>query len=198
MRVGAVVLAAGRGRRFGGGKLMAAFRGEPILSHVCGAAARALAAGVIESGWVVVAADDAAAGDLARRAGLVPIGNPDPDAGISGSIRVGVAAAAAQPGLDALLLLLGDQPLVQVDTMRRLIEAWRNGSGAVVRPRYQEQSDIPGHPVLLDRIVWPLCRASGDRGLAGVLPATTFIDVPGANPDIDTRADLHLLEDHPR
>jgi CTP:molybdopterin cytidylyltransferase MocA len=86
---------------------------------------------------------------------------------------------------------------VEVETMRRLIACWRAGGGPVVRPRYQDQPDTPGHPVLLDRRVWPLCRrATGDTGLAGLLPAATFIDVPNANPDIDTPADLHLLEDH--
>jgi hypothetical protein len=51
--------------------------------------------------------------------------------------------------------------------------------------------------VLLDRCVWPLCRrAVGDSGLAGLLPTAAIIDVPGANPDIDTPADLHLLEEH--
>ncbi len=198
MNVGAVVLAAGRGRRFGGGKLSALLGGQPILSHVCAEVARALQAGDIGSGWVVVAADDSAAAALAERAGLTPIANISPEAGISRSIQLGLQAAEAPATLAAVLLLLGDQPLVQVETMRRLIRAWHAGAGPVIRPRYRDQPDIPGHPVLLDRIVWPLCRrATGDHGLAGVLSAVTFIDVPGANPDIDTPADLHLLEDRP-
>jgi molybdenum cofactor cytidylyltransferase len=199
MSVGAVVLAAGHGRRFGGGKLGAVLHGEPILSHVCGAVARALQAGVVGSGWVVVGAHDPAAAALAARAGLVPIANPSPEAGISRSIRLGLEAAEEQPRLAAVLLLLGDQPLVKVETMRRLIQAWQEGVGPVIRPRYGDQPDVPGHPVLLDRLAWPLCRrTAGDRGLNDVFPAVTFIDVPGANPDIDTPADLHLLEDRPR
>lgn len=199
MSVGAVVLAAGHGRRFGGGKLGAMLRGKPILSHVCDAVARALQAGVVGWGLVVVAADDPAAAALVERAGLGPIANLTPEAGISRSIQLGLEAAQAQPTLAAVLLLLGDQPLVRVETMRRLIQAWQEGAGAVIRPRYRDQPDIPGHPVLLDRLVWPLCRrAAGDRGLNGVFPAVTCIDVPGSNPDIDTPADLHLLEDRSR
>jgi molybdenum cofactor cytidylyltransferase len=158
---------------------------------------QALGDGLLDSGWAVVAADDGAAVLLVERAGLVPIANPSPEAGISHSIRLGLDAAAAQQTLDALLLLLGDQPLVEVETMRRLIEAWRKGGGPVVRPRYRDQPDIPGHPVLLDRRVWPTCRrAVGDSGLAGLLPDADIIDVPGDNPDIDTPADLHLLQEH--
>jgi CTP:molybdopterin cytidylyltransferase MocA len=156
----------------------------------------ALGVGLLDSGWVVVAADDRATALLVERAGLVPVLNPNPEVGISHSIRLGVEAAEAHQALDGLLLLLGDQPLVEAETMRRLIGAWRERGGPVVRPRYRHQPDTPGHPVLLDRRVWPLCRrATGDSGLSGLLPAATFIDVPGANPDIDTPADLHLLED---
>jgi len=199
MSVGAVVLAAGQGRRFGGGKLGAVLHGEPILSHVCSALARALETGVVGSAWVVVAADDPVAAALAERTRLATIANPSPEAGISRSIQLGLEAAEAQPTLAAALLLLGDQPLVRVETMRRLIAAWHDGAGPVIRPRYRDQPDIPGHPVLLDRLAWPLCRrVTGDRGLNGAFPAVTFIDVPGANPDIDTTADLHLLEDRPR
>jgi CTP:molybdopterin cytidylyltransferase MocA len=46
--------------------------------------------------------------------------------------------------VEALLLLLGDQPLVRVETMQRLIEAWRDGAGPVVRPRYGDEPDTPG------------------------------------------------------
>ena len=198
MSVGAVVLAAGPGRRFGGGKLAAELQGQPILSHVCAAVVDAIGAGVLGQGWVVVAADDRAARLQVERAGLVPVVNPNSEAGIAHSIRAGLDAAEAQPTLEALLLLLGDQPLVRIETMQRLIEAWRDGAGQVVRPRYGDEPDTPGHPVLLDRLVWPSCRqVTGDRGLAGILPRATLIDVAGANPDIDTPADLQLLEDHP-
>ncbi len=197
MSVGAVVLAAGPGRRFGGGKLAAELQGEPILWHVCAAVVDAIGAGLLWHGWVVVAADDRAARLQVERAGLVPVVNPNPEAGIARSIRAGLDTAEAQPTLEAILLLLGDQPLVRVETMRRLIEAWRDGAGPVVRPRYGDEPDTPGHPVLLDRLVWPLCRqVTGDRGLAGILPQAALIDVAGANPDIDTPADLHPLEDH--
>jgi CTP:molybdopterin cytidylyltransferase MocA len=54
---------------------------------------------------------------------------------------------------------------------------------------------VPGHPVLLDRRVWPLVRTlEGDAGLAPLLRGgrvkLQLVDVPGRNPDIDTRAEL--------
>jgi CTP:molybdopterin cytidylyltransferase MocA len=53
--------------------------------------------------------------------------------------------------------------------------------------------------VLLDRSLWPLAdHLQADAGLGHLLGAgaagVTLIDVPGSNPDVDTPADLHLLE----
>jgi CTP:molybdopterin cytidylyltransferase MocA len=191
-----VLLAAGRGRRFGGAKLLAPFRGRPLLSHSCDAIARARDVGLLGAAWAVVAPGDDAVRSLVERAGLVPVTNPRPDGGIAGSIRLGLAAAGGSAELGAVLLLLGDQPLVQVDTMRRLIDAWRARAGAVIRPRYADQPGTPGHPVLLDRAVWPLAdQVTGDHGLAALLPAPALVDLPGANHDVDTAADLHQLEE---
>jgi CTP:molybdopterin cytidylyltransferase MocA len=194
-----VLLAAGPSRRFGGPKLLAPFRGRPLLSYSCEAVARAREAGLLAEAWAVVAAGDDAVRSLVERAGCAPVANPHPDHGMAASIRLGVEAAGGAAELGAVLVLLGDQPLVQVDTMRRLIEAWRNGAGPVVRPRYADQPGTPGHPVLLDRTLWTLAgRAAGDRGLAALLPTSSVIDVPGANPDVDTRDDLRQLEDPSR
>jgi CTP:molybdopterin cytidylyltransferase MocA len=59
---------------------------------------------------------------------------------------------------------------------------------------------VPGHPTLLDRSVWPLAsELEGDHGFANLLASdsldTFLLDVPGDNPDVDTRADLHALEE---
>lgn len=196
--VGAVLLAAGMGRRFGGAKVLAPLGGRPLLAHSCDAVARAREAGLLGPAWGVVAAEDGAARSLVEGAGLTPLINHRPEDGISLSIRIGLDAAAAVAELAAVLIVLGDQPLVTVDTMRRLIEAWDAEVAPVIRPRYGDQPDIPGHPILLDRAVWPLARqATGDRGLIGLLPPARLIDVPGANPDVDTLADLHRLTEPP-
>jgi CTP:molybdopterin cytidylyltransferase MocA len=187
------------GRRFGGAKLLVPFRGRPLLSHSCEAIGRARETGLLATAWGVAAADDLAGKSLMQEAGLATLDNARPGDGISRSIRLGLAAAAERPELRAVLLLLGDQPMVQVSTMRLLVQAWLDGAGPAIRPRYAEQPDAPGHPVLLDREVWPLAlRAAGDRGLADLLPAPVLIDVPGANPDIDTLADLDQFEEPAR
>jgi CTP:molybdopterin cytidylyltransferase MocA len=53
--------------------------------------------------------------------------------------------------------------------------------------------------VLLDRGLWHLVdRLEGDRGLSTVLASqpgsVATLDLPGANPDVDTQEDLRKLE----
>lgn len=192
------MLAAGLGRRFGGGKLLAAFRGRGLVSHVFEAAAAARARGLLASLHAVVAAGDAPIEQLAASAGAVVVPNSEPGRGLSSSLKLGLAALP--PDLDAVLLLLGDQPLVRLEVMEALVHAWRQGGSSVVRPRYASTPDAPGHPVLLARRVWPLAaRLEGDWGFgrqfAPGAPDVMVLDVPGGNPDVNTPADLLTLKD---
>ncbi len=198
VRVGGLVLAAGLSRRFGGSKLLATFRGRALVDHVLGAASSARRLGVISSVHVVVAAGTDAIATLARGSGASVVVNPHPARGLSSSLKLGLAALP--PDIDSALLLLGDQPLVRLEVMEALVASRSGGGGDVIRPRYANSPDIPGHPVLLGREAWPLIAGlEGDAGL-GVLLASgatgvTFIDVPGGNPGVDTPADLLSLKD---
>jgi molybdenum cofactor cytidylyltransferase len=197
--IGAIVLAAGRSTRFGGSKLLASFRGRPLVAHAFAASALALRRGLTRQAFAVVGPGDAAIAALAREAGLHPEVNQHPDDGLSGSLRLGVSALA--PDIDGALVLLGDQPLVRIEVLESLAAAWREGDAAAVRPRYAEAPAVPGHPVILDRSLWPLLeRLRGDAGLSSLATGiieTATVDVPGNNPDIDTPADLHRHEGSP-
>lgn len=183
----AIVLAAGAGSRFGGGKLLASLHGTPILQHVLD---RVAEAGVEEV--VVVLGRDADTVEQAiawreeRR-----VRNPEPERGLSGSLQV--AMATMGPTVDAVLILLGDQPLVGAETIRALLDAPDDPDRPIVVPAYA--GDRGRNPVLLRRAAFQLTHeASGDRGLGPVLTAhpELVVEVPiaGDNPDIDTPEDL--------
>jgi molybdenum cofactor cytidylyltransferase len=198
-RVGAIVLAAGEGRRFGGHKLLAPLHGQPLLQHVLDVlATRPAIAPVI----VVLGGDaDALARTMTWR-GEQRIVNPDPARGISSSLRAGLLAiSVAERGLDGVLILLGDQPLVQPTTLDALVGAAPGAAATgrvVVVPRYAD----PGfgrNPVLLLKSGWAFADgAGGDQGLGPLIgrrPELVLeVPVAGANPDIDTPSDLHDLE----
>jgi molybdenum cofactor cytidylyltransferase len=189
--IAALVLAAGAGSRFGGVKLLARLSGKPILQHVLD---RAREAGVGEVVVVLGADADAIEAavdwDTARR-----VRNPEPARGLASSLQVGMAELS---DVDAVLVLLGDQPLVAPATLRALLDAPADPARPVVVPAYAEGGGR--NPVVLRRSAFGLVgEATGDRGLGPVLdrhPELVHeIAVPGANPDVDTTADLaRLLE----
>lgn len=203
----ALLLAAGEGRRFGGGKLMAPLAGRPLVAHVLGTIETARREGSIADGVAVVAVGDTRVAEAARQAGLRAVENDDPAAGLSRSLRLGLAALLEPPpevavmpaGGRAALVLLGDQPEVRPEVIGALVEAWRAGRGLILRPRYVESPEEPGHPVLLDRSVWAWAEElRGDAGLGPLLrrnpQQVVMLDVAGANPDVDTPLDLAALE----
>lgn len=187
----AVVLAAGAGSRFGGGKLRAAIGGRPILAHVVDAAR---AAG-LEPIVVVVPPggelDDLDLGAVRRTV------NPNPAEGLSSSVRLGLRALAGDPAVEAAVILPGDQPLVRPAVIGDLLAAAAETPATPFVVARHRVGASP-NPVLARRSAWRLAdELTGDRGFGPVLGAhpelVRFIDVEGENPDIDTPSDLERL-----
>jgi CTP:molybdopterin cytidylyltransferase MocA len=188
----AVVLAAGAGSRFGGGKLRALLDGQPILAHVVDTAR---AAG-LEPIVVVVPPtgelDDLDLGVIRR------IVNPDPAEGLSSSVRLGLRALELDTDVEAAAILPGDQPLVRIEVIRALLVALdQSPATPFVAPRYA--GDGAPNPILARRSIWRLAdELAGDRGFGPVLAThpelLRLVSVGGANPDVDTPADLDRLD----
>jgi molybdenum cofactor cytidylyltransferase len=191
----AVILAAGAGTRFGGGKARAQLDGRPLLAHVLAAVREA----GIERVVVVLGRDARSVLDAVRKVEpaalerVVVAINPTPERGLATSLRLGFGPAIAAPPPAGVVVLLGDQPRVRADVLRDLCGAAVPAGAMAVVPHYSE--DSAPNPVLLLRAGWPLVeRLSGDRGLGRLLAADSArvvrVAVWGANPDIDTPADL--------
>ena len=201
-RNGAIVLAAGAGARFGGGKVIAPLDGRPILEHVLGAVR---AAGIVRT--VVVLGRDADRVEVAVAwDGEARTINPTPEAGLSSSLRVGMTTLErleAEEVVDhgtgvpaGVFVVLGDQPMVDPAVFRALAQAEvRAGIGFVV-PRYLADESMNPVLVLPAGRRW-VAEATGDRGLGPIIAAhpelVTEVELGGGNPDIDTRADLAEL-----
>ena len=204
-RFAGLILAAGSGSRFGGGKMRARLDGRPLSAHVLDAArAAGLGRLVLVLGRDAAAVRDAiSAADPAALAGLLVAVNPAPVRGLATSLRLGLAAATADPAPAGILVLLGDEPRVRPDVIAALVDASvsaRSDTLAVV-PEYAD--DGARNPVLLLPAAWLLvAELDGDRGLGALLAArpelVVRVPVAGANPDVDTVADLADLEGSPR
>lgn len=188
--IAGVVLAAGRATRFGGTKVLAGLHGTPVVRHVV---ARLKEAGLSPLVVVAGAQRDEIAAAL-EGAGVEVVTNPNPDAGLSASLRVGVDALPDYVG--AFVVALGDQPLIDPDVVRRLAEAWNQSNAAAVVPEYR---DGRGNPVLFDATLRRrLAALSGDAGARELLrqlgDRLGRISVEADAPrDVDTRADLEAL-----
>ena len=180
--IAGILLASGASTRFGGDKLLAPLDGRPVVRW----SADALVDRV--DTLVVVVREEAL---TVRRAleGL-PIRwaiNHDAERGMSTAIRAGIAALPAS--VEAAIVALGDQPLVDPGVVERLVARWREHSAPAVQPRYD---DGRGHPVLFDRSLFPALSAlEGDVGARAVLDsvghALDLLPIAGPRPvDVDT------------
>ncbi len=195
VEVVAIVLAAGRGRRFGPGtKQLVEVDGRALVGH---AVATALAAGV--SRVVVVVGHDAdavaaAAEDAADGAELEVVVNDDHAAGQGTSVAAGASAVLSRHPLpDAVVILLADQPGVLPETVRAVGAAVTTGASAA-RASY---ADRPNHPVAFaPRILPRLTELTGDAGARQLLDDLDVVPVlvAGLAPrDVDTPEDLASL-----
>ena len=189
--VAGLVLAAGSGSRFGRPKALVTFAGQPLVLR-----AVALLTG---AGCQPVHVVLGAVADEVRTLVDLPdsVINVDWASGMGSSLRCGLAALA--PEVPAVVITLVDQPLIGAAAVARLVSAWRAGAVAAVATYDGRQ----GHPVLLDRLVWPAvaAAAAGDAGARPWLRAHPDLvtkvpcDGTGTAYDIDTPDDLLALED---
>jgi molybdenum cofactor cytidylyltransferase len=182
----ALVLAAGAGSRFGGGKLMAPWRGRALIDGALDAAFAAPVSGVL----VVVGADPRVANHAAARGARV-VEAPDHAEGLSASLKAGIAALP--PDASGVLVLLGDMPEVPHAVLAPLVEALAAGAPAAV-PVFDGRV---GNPAALSAALFPrLLALRGDRGARGVIEALgdelARVPAPDAGVliDIDRREDL--------
>lgn len=191
MSVVALVLAAGAGTRMGRPKQLLPVGGRPMLQHALDAAA---AGGLGELVLVVGHAADEVTAALALPPGATTVVNDRHAEGQATSLAAGLAAMPADA--DAALVLLGDQPEVRPDAIRALVAARRPGGPPMLRAGYRGR---PGHPVLLERAMWPAAAAlrgeGGGRVLAARDPgALGLVEVGGDPPeDVDTPEDHRRL-----
>jgi molybdenum cofactor cytidylyltransferase len=147
--VGAVLLAAGAGARLGGRpKALLELGGVPLVMRQLIALS---GAGVDEV--VVVLGHHADAVEAAiQQLPISIVRNPDPDMGQASSVRVGLQALS--PRLDAVIVALADQPLIDQQDIVALIGAFKKrGDAAMVVPRVAARdgaSAQPGNPVIFD------------------------------------------------
>jgi molybdenum cofactor cytidylyltransferase len=184
-RIAGVLLAAGRGVRFGSHKLLAPL---PDGTAVAVAAARHLIDALPDSVAVLRPGDETLAALLAAE-GLRIVVNPNADGGMGTSLACGVAAVDA----DGWVIALADMPAIRPATIEAVAEALAAGA-PIAAPACQGQR---GHPIgFARRFQAALTALSGDRGGRDILARHSNelrlieVDDPGVLVDIDHAADI--------
>lgn len=192
--IAGIVLAAGSSSRLGRPKQLLPLQGEPLLRFTL----RRILTTNLDAVYVVLGHHR---DNITRAIEDVPVRivyNPHAERGQSTSVLAGLnAVAAAEP--DAVMFLLGDQPLVDPEVVNRLISRWQETRTGVVAPRYT--GDPGRNPILFDRLVLPeLMTLTGDVGARDIVRAhqmrgdISLVDVDTPAPrDVDTEADYREL-----
>jgi CTP:molybdopterin cytidylyltransferase MocA len=175
------ILAAGRSSRMGEPKLLLPLDGAPLV-------ARALAAAAAFPR--VIVASPALATRLTATPGLTIVINDAPERGMAHSLALADAAVADRRA--ALVVLLGDTPLVDAALIARLVRA--RGEADVA---YPVRAGVPGHPVVFGPRPRAEIAALPDGDTLRHLradPRWSRVEVPEAGDrpflDVDTPEDL--------
>jgi molybdenum cofactor cytidylyltransferase len=189
--IAGVILAAGRGERFGSDKLLRPLCGRPLVCHAVGnCASSSLDAVVVvvgEAGGGVEAAVRAAFAEEPR---VSVVHNPDAARGHITSLKAGLRSLPPDAG--AVAVFLADMPLVDGAIIDRILDAHRR-TGQLTVPVCD---GVWRHP----RVI-PSARF-GDGAGGGIIfemfkeqVTAIAIDEPWRFLDVDTPEDLALAED---
>lgn len=181
----AILLAAGRSRRFGvADKLLAPVAGEPLALH---AAARITE--MMPGRRIAVCPDDESS--LAQRLaaqGFEIVANPDEELGMSRSLACGIAEAA-RGAQTAALICLADMPFVTIGHLKELLARFDPVDAPVVA---STNGDAAMPPALFARSLFDRLQAGeGDRGGKALLAGAVLVPAgPDELVDIDRPEDL--------
>jgi molybdenum cofactor cytidylyltransferase len=183
-----LVLAAGSSNRLGQPKQLLPFRGTTLLGATLDVARQC----AFDQLLVTIGGSAAEVQAAVSLDGVEVVDNPDFTSGCGSSISA--AIAHVDTASDGIVLMLGDQPGVSADTVRRLIT--EGGTSQVAVCRY---ADGRGHPFWFARSVFDDLRTlHGDKAVWKVLESgrysVTEVAIETAVPiDVDTWADYEAL-----
>ncbi len=144
--LGAIVLAAGLSTRMGKAKMLLPWQGKTVLETVVDA----VLSGGIDRPLIVTGAGRDQVTELMQNYPVRLAFNPDyADGEMLHSLQVGLSALEAQ--LEAVFIVLGDQPQIQAATVRSLIEEYHARHATLIIPSYRLRR---GHPWLVARDLW--------------------------------------------
>ena len=154
--ISAIILAAGISKRMGQVKQLLAFRGSTVLRQIIETVLKSRADEII----VVLGYQAEKIIPKIAREPVNIVVNPDFEQGMSASIKCGLGHISEES--DAVMIVLGDQPLIENEIINLLVEKNSETERGIVVPVYK---GVKGHPVIFKmKYKDDLLRLTGDRG----------------------------------
>ncbi|TCO74621.1 nucleotidyltransferase family protein [Marinisporobacter balticus] len=149
----AVLMASGYSKRMGNNKLLLKYKEKSIIEHVM----HMLKMSKVDE--VIVVARDEGVKKIGKDNFCIVLHNHDAKEGISASIKIGCDYGKFA---DGILFVPGDQPLLTVDTINKLIDAFYGFKDKIIVPCYE---DVEGSPVIFpNKYFDKLMKLKGDMG----------------------------------
>lgn len=189
---GLILLAAGASSRLGSPKQLLDFAGSKLLQH---AIDTALASNAIHLVVVLGANADIIKQGLKNTTAEMIV-NDEWKEGMASSIRFGLQTLVKlNPDVEAVVLMVADQPFVTADLLNELMELSKKEQRSIVASKY---GTTFGTPVLFTkRFFQELLGLTGDVGAKSLvrkyLDEVAFIPFPKGEIDIDTVEDYENL-----
>ena len=184
--IGCVIMASGMGRRFGENKLMASFRGRPMIEWVLDATDD-----IFEKRIVVTRHPEVA--ELAKKHGIEYILHELPHK--SDTVRLGISQMAET---DSCMFIAGDQPMITRESVYAMAMLSADKKEKIVRASFE---DTVGTPVVFPKWTYSLLKSLPEgAGGSHVIKAfpEKIINFPVGDAkeltDIDTKDQLDLYD----
>lgn len=189
--ISAIVLAAGKSERMDRCKQLANFGDKCMVDQVISSVEKS------KVGEIIVVLGHRAE-DIRRKISkrdVKMVINEEYEEGMSTSLKAGLLKVSDRT--DAVLAVLADQPLIEPETIDRLIDEYRKSESSIVAPIYK---GVRGNPVILDiSLRDKLMNIRGDIGARNILNdrrdeiREVEVDTPSVVFDVNTREDLEKV-----
>jgi molybdenum cofactor cytidylyltransferase len=184
-----VLLAAGSSSRMGQSKQLLSIDGKPLLLK----SAEAVLGVCANKTIVVLGSGEQAHRKIIDHLPLEIISNPDWEKGMGTSIRRGLTSALELvQGMEAVMIVVCDQPLITSGHLKNLIGKYKSTKNAIVASAY---ANTIGVPALFDQSLFQQLLAVEDgQGAKKILldhaDSVLSIDFPDGAVDLDTPEDF--------
>ncbi|MCK5560719.1 MAG: nucleotidyltransferase family protein, partial [Thermoplasmata archaeon] len=110
-------------------------------------------------------------GNLVDKNKLRIVENSNYKQGMSSSLKVGLKAAIEKTEVDAVMIILGDQPKVTTELINEIIDNYKLSNGSICVPMIETPLlTCPGHPVIISQRLYPeVMKIIGDKGAREVM-----------------------------